>query len=134
MQLSFTSTYTYLKKINTLRTGPKWDYQKITVTGDKVDKDGKVLTEDQELWLRNPIECIAELISNLAFNGLILYVLECMYADGSGNSCIYDEMWTGDWWWDVQVCLKMLNNLCLLQFQEKNSTWRSCLPHHSFNR
>ncbi|KAI6039361.1 hypothetical protein EDC04DRAFT_2867989 [Pisolithus marmoratus] len=30
------------------------------------------------------------------------YVPECAYADERGENHIYDEMWTGDWWWDMQ--------------------------------
>ncbi|KIK19886.1 hypothetical protein PISMIDRAFT_13369 [Pisolithus microcarpus 441] len=30
------------------------------------------------------------------------YVPEHAYADSEGKNQIYDEMWTVDWWWDVQ--------------------------------
>ncbi|KAI6026018.1 hypothetical protein EDC04DRAFT_2869309 [Pisolithus marmoratus] len=33
------------------------------------------------------------------------YVPEHAYADAKGEKHIYDEMWTGDWWWDVQTKL-----------------------------
>lgn len=75
----------------------------VKITGDQTDESGKQLTEDVELWFRNPVECIADLISNSAFDGSISYVPERVYADSSGKSRIYDEMWTADWWWDVQV-------------------------------
>ena len=35
--------------------------------GDKCDKDGKPLMEDVELWHRNPVECVRELMQNPAF-------------------------------------------------------------------
>ncbi|KAI6039428.1 hypothetical protein EDC04DRAFT_2867973 [Pisolithus marmoratus] len=43
-----------------------------------------------------------ELIGNLAFCDAMVYVLEHAYADSKGTNCIYDEMWTADWWWDMQ--------------------------------
>ena len=82
----------------------KWDCRNITVTGDCVEA-GKQCTEDVELWLRNPVECIAELIGNTTFDGSISYVPEHVYTSSQRHSRIYDEMWTSDWWWEVQVRL-----------------------------
>ena len=31
------------------------------------------------------------------------YVPERAYANAKGEDQIYDEMWTGDWWWETQV-------------------------------
>ncbi|KIM62574.1 hypothetical protein SCLCIDRAFT_24878 [Scleroderma citrinum Foug A] len=30
------------------------------------------------------------------------YVPERANADAKGENRIYDEMWTGDWWWETQ--------------------------------
>ena len=62
-----------------------------------------MLTEDLELWKRNPVSCIKELIGNPAFKDHISYVPERVYADKAGLNQIYDEMWTADWWWNTQV-------------------------------
>ncbi|KAI6017494.1 hypothetical protein EDC04DRAFT_2870100 [Pisolithus marmoratus] len=51
------------------------------------------------------MECMEELIGNPAFWDVMVYVPEHAYADAQGEKCIYDEMWTGDWWWDVQTKL-----------------------------
>jgi len=103
MKPSFASAHMFLKKVDALRTGPAWDYRTIEITGDSIDRDGSPLKEKLEVWLRNPVECIAELLGNSAFDGSISYVPEQVYADEAGDSRVYDEMWTGDWWWDVQV-------------------------------
>ncbi|KAI9449079.1 hypothetical protein F5148DRAFT_1278023 [Russula earlei] len=42
------------------------------------------------------------LISNPMFKIYISYVLEYIYEDSTGNTCVYDEMWTVDWWWEMQ--------------------------------
>lgn len=89
--------------MDALRTGPEWDYRNIAFEGDLVDEKGTRLVDDFELWLRNPVECISELISNPAFDGSIAYVPERVYTSAARVSRIVDEMWTADWWWDIQV-------------------------------
>ena len=63
------------------------------------------MTENLELWRRNPIDCIWDLIGNPAFHKHVAYGPEHIYADDKGGSRIFDEMWTGDWWWKTQVCV-----------------------------
>ena len=41
------------------------------VHGNKVGQDGKMMTEDLELWKFDPGECVKELIGNLAFQNLV---------------------------------------------------------------
>ncbi|KAI6133567.1 hypothetical protein EV401DRAFT_2053589 [Pisolithus croceorrhizus] len=41
-------------------------------------------------------------MGNPAFQEVVLYVPEHAYTDVKGENHIYDEMWTGDWWWNVQ--------------------------------
>jgi len=98
MQPSFRSTHTFQQKVDSLPQGPKWDYRTVTMTGDRVDENGNPLTEDIELWFWNPMECIAQLISNPSFDGVMSHVPERVYEDSAGKSRVYDEMWTGDWW------------------------------------
>ncbi|KAF8871625.1 hypothetical protein BD779DRAFT_1613911 [Infundibulicybe gibba] len=40
-----------------------------------------------------------------AFKDSISYVPERVYTSSDGDDRIYDEMWTGDWWWDTQTKL-----------------------------
>jgi Plavaka transposase len=103
MRPSFSSVYHLFKQIDALPTGAKWDYQSVTITGHVLDENGTPLQDDFELWSRDPVECIKQLISNPSFDGHISYVPERVYRDNAGGSRIYDEMWTSDWWWDVQV-------------------------------
>jgi hypothetical protein len=76
MQPSFRSAHTFQQKVDSLPQGPKWDYRTVTMTGDRVDENGNPLTEDVELWFRNPMECIAQLIGNPSFDGAMSYVPE----------------------------------------------------------
>lgn len=62
------------------------------------------MVEHVELWRRDPVDCIRELMSNPAFDGHVSYVPEQVYQDPQGHNRVYDEMWTGDHWWNLQVC------------------------------
>jgi Plavaka transposase len=62
-------------------------------------------SEEMELWRRDPVECIRELIGNPTFKDLLAYAPEQAFQDEEGNIRIFDEMWTGDWWWDLQVSI-----------------------------
>ncbi|KAG1724981.1 hypothetical protein EDB19DRAFT_1897836 [Suillus lakei] len=101
-QPSFTSNYTLQKKLNKLPKGPGWTCEIVTSTGDQVDGNGNPLTEQHELWRRDPVECVHELIGNPAFKEYLSYIPEKVYEDAKGNRRVYNEMWTGDWWWDMQ--------------------------------
>ncbi|KAF9235433.1 hypothetical protein BU15DRAFT_89590 [Melanogaster broomeanus] len=75
LRTSFTSKYTLMKAIDKLPQSAEWNLKAITIEGDLLGQDGQRQTEEAELWLRNPIDCIRER---------------------------YDEMWTTDWWWEMQ--------------------------------
>ncbi|KAI6015680.1 hypothetical protein EDC04DRAFT_2870455 [Pisolithus marmoratus] len=103
--VSFNTAWSLLKKVDSLCTGPAWTCEIIDVVGDVVGKDSTLRHEQLELWQRDPMECMEELIGNPVFQDVMAYVPEHVYADAQGEKCIYDEMWTGDWWWDVQMKL-----------------------------
>jgi Plavaka transposase len=104
-QPSYSSNYMLLKKIDSLPTKPEWKCETIEVKGNVIGVDGKFKTEDVELWFRDPIECIQDLISNPAFREHISYVPQKVFTSQSGTTRIYDEAWTGDWWWAMQVSI-----------------------------
>jgi len=86
-----------------LPKGPEWKCEILEITGDRKDENGNVLVEEVEFWRRNPVECVRELIGNPAFEGFMKYAPERHYEDEELAIRIYDEMATGDWWWEVQV-------------------------------
>jgi hypothetical protein len=83
--------------------GPEWFCDIITIAGDKFNDEGEVLTEDVELWRRNPVDCVRELIGNPAFKEVMVYAPEKVFSNADGSNRVFDEMWTGDWWWNIQV-------------------------------
>jgi hypothetical protein len=72
--------------------------------------DGNTESEELELWMRDPVACIRELIGNPAFNGSVAYTPEKVYVDQEGQERQYDKMWSGDWWWKTQVRRSFLSS------------------------
>lgn len=88
-----------------LPRGAQWIHELVRVTGDLSDEDGLPLVDELELYRRDPVECIRELIGNPAYDGSIAYAPERVFYDAEGKNRAYNEMWTADWWWDTQVSL-----------------------------
>lgn len=73
-----------------------------------IGADGEPETESVELWGRNPIECIQQLIGNPAFQENLSYIPQKVFTTESGTMRIYNEAWTGDWWWAMQVSTSLI--------------------------
>jgi hypothetical protein len=106
-QLSFHNTYSFLKKIDELPSGPDWTCDVIDVTGDQEGEDGMLMREELELWCCDPVECIRDLIGNPALREHLAYQPERVYTDSQRTNRIIDEMWTADWWWNTQASVEL---------------------------
>ena len=42
-------------------------------------------------------------MGNPVFENSLEYAPQKQYMDKEGNIRVFDEMWTGDWWWNTQV-------------------------------
>jgi len=42
-------------------------------------------------------------MANPDFTKNVSYEPQQAFSDAMGNMHQYDKMWTGDWWWEVQV-------------------------------
>jgi hypothetical protein len=56
-----------------------------------------------ELWHRDPVECVRELLGNPSFATNQGYAPVRMYKNEDYTNREYSEMWTADWWWNIQV-------------------------------
>ncbi|KAF7311743.1 hypothetical protein MIND_00184500 [Mycena indigotica] len=106
----FATSRAFFKHIDALPTGPAWMCTPMTVAGDEIDADGKGKVEVIELWHRNPLECIAELLGNPVFKEDQVFKPMRLFRQkdsvtGELRNREYDEMWTGTWWWDTQDLL-----------------------------
>ncbi|KAF8808461.1 hypothetical protein BYT27DRAFT_7255574 [Phlegmacium glaucopus] len=99
---AFHNVRTLLKQINALPDGPEWTCTPFQIEGDIIGPNGELKTDDVELWHRNPVECIKELMGNPAFKGKQFYAPKKVYRNKDGTNREYSEMWTGDWWWSMQ--------------------------------
>ncbi|KAJ6560916.1 hypothetical protein B0H10DRAFT_1966807 [Mycena sp. CBHHK59/15] len=77
----------------------------VTLKGDLEDDDGKPIVETLELWYRDPVDCIRELMGNPVFRDVMQYAPQKLFEDVAGKSEIINEMWTADWWWKLQKLL-----------------------------
>ena len=102
----FHNTRSLLQKIDALPSGPEWTCEILEVVGDIVDESGAPKTEMVELWHRNPVKCVQELISNPEFKEYMKYTPYHLYESDNGMNQCWDEMATGSWWWDIQVRFK----------------------------
>ncbi|CDO74593.1 hypothetical protein BN946_scf184807.g1 [Trametes cinnabarina] len=89
----------FFKVIDKLPSGAEWFCDVINVQGDLSGLNGEPLTEEVELWRRNPVDCVRELIGNPAFKSRMAYAPVRMMRNGVR---FYGEMNTADWWWEKQ--------------------------------
>ena len=60
-------------------------------------------TERHQIEYRNPVEAIKSLWTDPLLADQLVYQPEKMYVDESHSSRLYNKMWTGSWWWSIQV-------------------------------
>jgi hypothetical protein len=78
-----------------------------TVAGPK---PGTTLKEEVEIWVRDIIEVIRELIGNTLYGQKLVFVPRRVYLNGDQSQRQIDEMWTADWWWRIQVSFSSLKH------------------------
>ena len=93
------------------RSGVAWKCKELQQTGDLQDAQGNLLTETLEVWYRDPVKCVQELLGNPMFKNQLAYAPHRLYRDAAGQIRHMDEMWTADWWWDIQVSRHRLRNV-----------------------
>ncbi|KAF8814138.1 hypothetical protein BYT27DRAFT_7206323 [Phlegmacium glaucopus] len=102
---SFHNAWSLLNKFDNLPHGPEWKFTPFQIVGDIEDHRGEFQTEEAELWHRDPIDCIKELLGNPVFKDKLNYAPSKVYQDAERTNREYGEMWTADWWWDTQKLL-----------------------------
>lgn len=103
MNLGFKSKKGLFSKIDALPQGPGWKCTPLLVKGDVVGPNGEQLQEVLEIWHRDPVELVQELVGNPNFKNYLRWSAEQRFRDEDGNIREYREMSSGDWWWNTQV-------------------------------
>jgi hypothetical protein len=103
--LSFSSNYALNKLLDQLPSaGPRWQRIQRTITGTLKDAKGEnFLKEEIEIWVRDIVEVVRELIGNTAYGNKLVFVPQRVDIDGDPSRRKIDEMWTADWWMRIQV-------------------------------
>ncbi|KAG9084030.1 hypothetical protein FRC06_004268, partial [Ceratobasidium sp. 370] len=102
-RLSFGSNYTLNNLIDALPlAGPKWNVKAVRVTGDKLGPNGQRVTQVVELWYRDILGVIQELLENHTYGKDLVFTAREKWNDAEHTERVYDEMWTGDWWKKLQ--------------------------------
>jgi hypothetical protein len=68
-------------------------------------KDLSVGHEHLEFYYRDVLQCIRSLYGNPQFAQDLAFAPEQHYTSHERTCHLYNEMFTGDWWWAVQVCI-----------------------------
>lgn len=61
------------------------------------------LSEEVEVVYRDPLELIRELYGNPTYAAAMAFAPEQHWSGDCREERIYNEMWTGKWWWRRQV-------------------------------
>jgi hypothetical protein len=105
MDLGFTNVQSFERACDSLPTPSKHSFECINVElpGDKLDGEGRPLVEHMELWRRNILDCVRDLIGNPAFRDVMAYAPHRAFRELEALRQIFDQAWTAEWWWDMQV-------------------------------
>ncbi|KAJ6508168.1 hypothetical protein C8R45DRAFT_1050452 [Mycena sanguinolenta] len=104
---SFHNNRKLLQYIDALPDGPRWTCYPFQLVGEEIDAEGNKKTEIVEMWCRDPVECVRELVGNPAFTKQCYEPCHIFKRceDGTLSNREFNEMWTGDWWWEAQLLL-----------------------------
>jgi hypothetical protein len=122
MNLSYKNRRAFMSKVDALPRGPEWTVDFLAIQGDLLDANGKPMEEIIELWRKDPVECVRELIGNPSFKDNHYAPIK-IYEDDKGHIRVYGEMCSGDLWWKIQVsgvkqtCTPRLTNESSLNYQ-----------------
>lgn len=94
-----------MAKIDSLPQAARFDLLKITMTGDVLTEKKERATEELELWMRNPVHLMQEIMANPAFRDVLALEPCKLYQDSSMQVRILAGAETADWWSDIQVKL-----------------------------
>ncbi|KAG6806775.1 hypothetical protein H0H92_010073 [Tricholoma furcatifolium] len=103
VQPSFHNARSLLKRIDSLPPGPEFHCKVLELKGDERDENGEFRTETVELFFRNPLDVIQELLENPVIGKENCYAPYMVFRNEDGSNREYGEMQTGAWWGETQV-------------------------------
>ncbi|KAG9088083.1 hypothetical protein FRC06_002242 [Ceratobasidium sp. 370] len=85
-----------MQEVDGLPKGPKWATVEVTVGEGKHQRTRK-------LYMRDILEVVHELLGAQHFKHWMWYAPERHWTSEHREHRVYDEMWSGDWWWRMQL-------------------------------
>ncbi|KZT36316.1 hypothetical protein SISSUDRAFT_965712, partial [Sistotremastrum suecicum HHB10207 ss-3] len=116
MKFPFTNANGLFKVIDSLPKGPEWTTLDIKVRGDRLTDEGVPEVETVELYLRNVVECIQDILSDPTLKDEMRFAPCRVWSDETKTERYYSEMWTGDWWWETQMRLPLSSTVVPIIF------------------
>ena len=92
--LSLRSARDINKKIDLLPSPAKFQHVALSVNE---------VTDSFDLYWRDPLEVIGDLLADPSFADVVTFTPERRYTTASRRSRLFNEMHTGEWWWRMQV-------------------------------
>ncbi|KAG8943330.1 hypothetical protein FRC03_002563 [Tulasnella sp. 419] len=102
LEPSFKNKYEFLQRIDQLPTGPHFKSKTFSITGDLRNAKGQLMTEMVEMYYRDPVEVVEDLISRPSLWDHLTYSPMKIYTSPARQTHIYKDMSSGDWWYDIQ--------------------------------
>ena len=100
LELSYSNTKELNRVIDTLPSRrPSFKCEDFTIGGEQLS-----------FHFRNIMECIRALYGDPNFVDDMVFAPERHYSDSERVCRIYSEMYTGDWWWAVQVRICIISS------------------------
>ena len=75
----------------------------VTIKGDLLDENDQVMTEEVEMFARDPVTCVEFLMGNPSYRDDLTYAPAKVFTSPDRKRRVYHEMWSADWWWETQV-------------------------------
>ncbi|KAG9105665.1 hypothetical protein FRC07_009132 [Ceratobasidium sp. 392] len=91
-----------LRDVDKLPKGPTWTTAEVTVGKDEYART-------HTIYLHDILEVIRQLIGARRFKRWMRYAPERHWTSRDQKCRVYDEMWSGDWWWRMQYLIRNEN-------------------------
>ena len=98
--MSYNTTKELNDAIDSLPGGPPFLGAEVTIGGEPLT-----------FYYRDILASIRTLYGNPDFQHNLIFAPERHFTDEERMCRIYNEIYTGDWWWSVQVCKKVLSTI-----------------------
>lgn len=86
----------FMKALDRLPHGPAWRAVTLKVTEGE---NSRIVV----VYFCNIIEVLRDLIGNTQLKAHMRYAPERHWTSRARRKRVFGEMWTGDWWWRIQV-------------------------------